>query len=328
MTTWYVRDDGSNSNSGKLPREAFETLHKAYIRSQPGDKIIANGHFDEPLVVDKHGWVKIIARPGTTMDLDDDFAFGFLIKKPGVTVQGWEITGVDGSAKKHGAAITIDTGVHHTNILDNHIHGVDGEAIFAGPGADFVNIQRNHIHDVDASWSGTSAVSILRPKAMAGYANVKVGITFKDNWVHDTGSRGTADDFAFILDNNPNNHAYMRQVVVSGNLFEGNAKGVLMFNVRDFLIEDNTAIGNGYAQFAWRNSNGVVRNNVAISDDGESFTFLPRMKDSRVAFDDNAAWDSVHRDAGTPPQMPLAPAEHWTVQPLDPHEWHEWWFNL
>lgn len=316
MTTFYVNANaGINSSAGTKPRLAVADPHKAFLLAErtPGaDKIIIAPGTYKPFEIDS-SHVTVVARDGVVIDGQGKYSYGILVRGNHVSLKGFEIEDVAG------AAVTIKF-AHHVTVADFHIHDSE-EGIFA-TGSDYLKIVSNIIHDVDSHRSGTQAVSIHNPKSVSGYANWEYRIQFVGNHVYDTGSPGTADDFAFIVDN-PQNRDYRPGILVSDNLIESNAKGILFFNVYRFGVFDNILNDNGYAGIATRNANGDAKRNVVISDD--DFTFRQRVKDSRVAYDDNTAWNTHTKDAGTPVQMPLAPAEHWHVYEPDidalRHDW-------
>lgn len=310
MTTIHVRQsDGSNRDSGLSPRDAVADIHRALVLAErtpgPDRIVVAPGEY-RPTEVDADH-VTIIGREGAVIDGGGKYSYGLLIRADHVTVKNLDFTGIKG------AAVTIKQ-THHVGVVECGFTNSE-EAIFA-TGSDYLRLLRNDIEGMHSTRPGTQAISIHNPKEWLGFDGWKFQIQIVGNHISGTAPDNMADRYAVILDN-PKNLDYAPVALIADNLIEHNAKGILALNM-DFEVRDNLLLFNGFAGLAaWGDVRGRAIGNVVVAED-EYLTIRPRSSSgTRVDYDDNTVWSTRTHDAGTPPQMPLAPEDHWHVYEPD-----------
>lgn len=317
MARFYVRQaDGDNRDNGLTPRDAFADLHKALLAADktPGaDRIIVAPGSYRPTEIDADH-VSIEARDGAVIDGGGRYSYGLLIRSDHVTVKNLDFTGIKG------AAVTIK-GTHHVSIVGCGFTRSE-EAIFA-TSSDYLRFLRNDIEGMHSTRPGTQAVSVHNPKEWHGFEPWEFRIQIVGNHISGTTPNNMADRYSIILDN-PKGLDFGGVALIEDNLVERNAKGILALGV-DFEARDNLLFYNHWAGIAaWGDTKGRAVGNVVVSDDPEDFTFRPRTgSGTRIEYDDNTVWSpkadtgASGSHAGTPPQMPLAPEDHWHVYEPD-----------
>ncbi|MFW6695716.1 right-handed parallel beta-helix repeat-containing protein [Streptomyces sp. MAR4 CNX-425] len=215
--TYYVSENGSDSNAGTSPDAPLRTIQKAADRTEPGDTVsIMNGTYTEPY---KGGDVLNITRSGQA---------GAPITyraHPGHDpvihpVTGWNGIGINGAAhivikdleiKGNSANLNLadaerladpkdptyntnciwaqpdSSGAepHHIDVVGNTVHHCPGLGIGARD-VDHMTIDRNHVHST--SWYtvyATSGISILEALDSGGAGGDTYKIRITNNVVHD-----------------------------------------------------------------------------------------------------------------------------------------------
>ncbi|HPQ44607.1 MAG TPA: hypothetical protein PKZ42_10310 [Syntrophales bacterium] len=126
-TTYYVRTDGNNGNTGTIdsPAGAWLTIDHAASTVTAGDTVYVHaGTYNERVNIDRSGstgsWINYVAYPGETVIMR-----GFdLSSKSYIRIIGFEITH---NSTAYSRAIVLYGTCTYIEILDNYIHNINGE---------------------------------------------------------------------------------------------------------------------------------------------------------------------------------------------------------
>lgn len=254
MTTYHVdQTSGKDSNSGLSADQAFKNLARGLQALMRGDTLLVGPGVYPYQTIDTPGVT--IRGNGAVIDGQSEAPWGLLITAPHVVVEGLEVR----RSKRAGIHIRH---THHVTIQGCKVHHNLGTGIFATR-SDYLTLDDNDVflNCKDTSHPSTSAISIFQPtEAPGGPRWFRLRVT--RNRIYDNSQPGGTDGFAFILDNNPP-VPYPHRLLVEGNYFYDNARGMLFFNCGRFVCRHNHGCRNGPVEFRFRHSRGLVQDNIA-----------------------------------------------------------------
>ena len=147
---YHVAPGGDDASEGTRERP-WRDLARALCRLGPGDRLyVLPGEYAGPLDISSQCSDGTADRPIEVYAADDaTVVAGADPRKPVLTVARayWHIEGLEVSAgPPNGAAIELEAGARHVELIAAHLFGTSGDGIRIRPGSEAITIRDSHLH--------------------------------------------------------------------------------------------------------------------------------------------------------------------------------------
>ncbi|MDJ1482645.1 choice-of-anchor Q domain-containing protein [Cytophagaceae bacterium YF14B1] len=305
-TSYYVRTDGNDSNTGTSNSSsgAFKTITKACAIAQPGDVVNINDGIyveGEILINNKNGsktnvvTIQAINKHKAIIQSISGGSAIFMNNSKGVVLDGLEVTFQTPTSSYYFGILAVDS--YYITVKNCFVHDIGSSGIQLNNGEYFV-IENNIIRD-NAKNTGNpngSGISIYHPKYTAGYVTGDWGIIVRNNICFENictyplqGYDTPVDGNGIILDDFENEQGggqtggYSHPSLLENNLsFNNGGRGIHIYHSDNITVRNNTLYHNNtelskYYAFGWNgdlnmdvSAGSKVYNNIVVMDNSNA----------------------------------------------------------
>lgn len=258
---FYLSPDGSDSNDGTLPSQAFGTFNFAANRLLPGDELLVlEGTYEELFRSDTavfitakgtaEEWIRITAFPEHDVVVLGPERNAFKLEGAEyVELSNMELVGTGDDLL--GAGVHIEDPSHHIRIRNMVVHGFPAGGINV-TGSSHIEIAYNEVFG-NANFHVTqhSGISLWRPANLgfdddeSGYSNYVIGNTVYDNRNLVESKDGVLTDGNCIILDQGNLTGYNGRTFIGNNICFGNGgRGVNIHESAHADVVNNTIFHN------------------------------------------------------------------------------------